>query len=155
MCKKHAKSFHDADRLERRAAKASLCRRHCFACCCWPLEACIFNLTTAKTGFSRRPSVDLLNEVESEYRANIDFIRVLDEIDADDLLRGGNVARLATVEAMMLNNSDFAPYHYPLFGTQANNGPASQAMQWMVLQDIRRPGWLPHVACGQRWGADG
>ena len=31
--------------------------------------------------FPDDPSVDLLNEVESEYRANIDFIRILSEID--------------------------------------------------------------------------
>ena len=96
--------------------------------------------------FPDSPSVDLLNEIESEYRANIDFIRVLNEIDADDLLEAETWERLATVEAMMLNNSDFAPYHYPLFGTQANNGPASQAMQWMALQDAETAsGWLPQL----------
>ena len=85
--------------------------------------------------FPDDPSVDLLNEVESEYRANIDFIRVLDEIDAGDLFLAETWHRLAIIEATMLNDSNFEPYHYPLFGTQANNGPAGQAMQWMVLQD--------------------
>ncbi|MGB1485499.1 MAG: efflux RND transporter permease subunit, partial [Poseidonia sp.] len=75
-----------------------------------------------------------LNEVESEYRANIDFIRILDEIDAGDLFLAETWHRLAIIEATMLNDSNFEPYHYPLFGTQANNGPAGQAMQWMVLQ---------------------
>ena len=86
--------------------------------------------------FPDDPSVDLLNEVESEYRANIDFIRVLDEIEAGDLFLAETWHRLAVIEATMLNDSNFEPYHYPLFGTQANNGPAGQAMQWMVLQDI-------------------
>ena len=85
--------------------------------------------------FPDDPSVDLLNEVESEYRANIDFIRVINEVNQGDLLNGTAWSHLATVEAMMLNDSQFAPYHYPLFGTQANNGPAGHAMQWLALQD--------------------
>ncbi len=85
--------------------------------------------------FPDDPSVDLLNEIESEYRANIDFIRFLDEIEAEALLEAETWQQLAVIEAMMLNDSQFQPYHYPLFGTQANNGPAGQAMQWMALQD--------------------
>ena len=85
--------------------------------------------------FPDDPSVDLLNEIESEYRANIDFIRFLDEIEAEALLEAETWEQLAVIEAMMLNDSQFQPYHYPLFGTQANNGPAGQAMQWMALQD--------------------
>ena len=96
--------------------------------------------------FPDDPSVDLLNEVESEYRANLDFIRVLDEIQAEDLLLAETWHQLATIEAMMLNDSNFEPYHYPLFGTQANNGPAGQAMQWMALQDKTTAGlWLDDV----------
>jgi len=46
----------------------------------------------------------------------------------------------------MLNDTQFEPYHYPLFGTQANNGPASQAMQWMALQDrSTATPWLDEV----------
>ena len=86
----------------------------------------------SEDGSFRRPGVDLLNDIESEYRANIDFIRFLDEIEAEALLEA---EQLAVIEAMMLNDSQFQPYHYPLFGTQANNGPAGQAMQWMALQD--------------------
>ena len=85
--------------------------------------------------FPDDPSVDLLNEVESEYRANLDFIRVLDEIKTGDLLLEETWHQLAVIEATMLNDTQFAPYQYPLFGTQANNGPAGQAMQWMALQD--------------------
>ena len=85
--------------------------------------------------FPDDPSVDLLNEIESEYRANLDFIRFIDEIEAEALLEAETWEQLATIEAMMLDDSNFEPYHYPLFGTQANNGPAGQAMQWMALQD--------------------
>ena len=53
--------------------------------------------------FPDSPSVDLLNELESEYRANLDFIRVLDNIEANDLLEAETWERLATIEAMMLN----------------------------------------------------
>ena len=96
--------------------------------------------------FPDDPSVDLLNEVESEYRASIDFIRVLDEIEADDLLLADTWRQLAVIEATMLNDSNLEPYHYPLFGTQANNGPAGQAMQWMALQDQATASlWLTDV----------
>ncbi len=85
--------------------------------------------------FPDDPSVDLLNEVENEYRSNIDFIRVIDEIEENDLLKGDTWTHLAAIEATMLNDTNFQPYHFPLFGTQANNGPASNAMQWQMLQD--------------------
>lgn len=108
--------------------------------------------------FPDSPSVDLLNQLETEYRANLDFIRVLDNIEADDLLEAETWERLATIEAMMLNNTDFKPYHYPLFGTQANNGPAGQAMQWMTLHDAETASaWLPqlHAASVDVLMADG
>tara|TARA_Y100000766_G_C18916864_1_gene612324 strand:- start:10125 stop:12884 length:2760 start_codon:yes stop_codon:yes gene_type:complete len=85
--------------------------------------------------FPDDPSVDLLYEVEEEYRANIDFIRIIDGIEEGDLLEAETWRSLATIEAVMLNDSNFAPYHFPLYGTQANNGPASQAMQWAILHD--------------------
>ena len=85
--------------------------------------------------FPDDPRVDLLNEIESEYRANLDFIRFIDEIEGEALLEAETWEQLAVIEAMMLNDSNLEPYHYPLFGTQANNGPAGQAMQWMALQD--------------------
>ena len=105
------------------------------------------NFDNSEDGFfPDDPSVDLLNEVESEYRANLDFIRVLDEIQTGDLLETDTWRSLAIIEATMLNNSDFAPYHYPLFGTQANNGPAGQAMQWMALHDeVSAEAWLPSL----------
>ena len=87
--------------------------------------ACTFSSTTAKTGFSPTTGVDLLNEIESEYRANLDFIRFIDEIEGEALLEAETWEQLAVIEAMMLNDSNLEPYHYPLFGTQANNGPGS------------------------------
>ena len=93
--------------------------------------------------FPDDPSVDLLNEIESEYRANIDFIRIIDEIEEEDLLKSETWEQLALIEAMLVDDSNFAPYHYPLFGTQASNGPAGQAMQWMTLQDeVTASVWL-------------
>ena len=93
--------------------------------------------------FPDDPSVDLLNQVEEEYRSNIDFIRVIDEIQENDLLVSNTWVHLAEIEATMLNDTNFQPYHYPLFGTQANNGPASNAMQWLVLQDeLNAVAWL-------------
>ena len=85
--------------------------------------------------FPDDPSVDLLNEVESEYRANIDFVRIIDEIQSGDLLLDTTWAQLASLEAALLDDQNLSAYHYPLFGTQANNGPAGHAMQWMALQD--------------------
>ena len=71
---------------------------------------------------------------------------MLDEIQTGDLLEADTWHSLAIIEATMLNNSDFAPYHYPLFGTQANNGPAGQAMQWMALHDeVSAEAWLPSL----------
>ena len=93
--------------------------------------------------FPDDPSVDLLNEVEQEYRSNIDFIRVIDPLTNGSLNEASTWERLATAEALLLESEDFAPYLYPLFGTQANNGPASNAMQWMALQDnLTAEGWL-------------
>ena len=93
--------------------------------------------------FPDDPSVDLLNEVESEYRSNIDFIRVISEINEGDLLNQSTWEQLAGIEATMLSDENFSDYHYPLFGTQANNGPAGQAMQWMILHDeVMANTWL-------------
>ena len=85
--------------------------------------------------FPDDPSVDLLLEVEEEYRSNIDFIRVIDEIEPEGMLNASTWGQLSIVEAALLNDSSFEPYHYPLFGAQANNGPASNAMQWFNYQD--------------------
>ena len=45
--------------------------------------------------FPDDPKVDLLNQVEEEYRSNIDFIRVIDEIQENDLLDANTWTHLA------------------------------------------------------------
>lgn len=93
--------------------------------------------------FPDDPSVDLLSQVESEYRSNIDFIRVIDPLTNSSMTQEATWERLAVAEAALLASEELQPYHYPLFGTQANNGPASNAMQWMALQDNQTAGpWL-------------
>ena len=48
--------------------------------------------------FPDDPSVDLLNEVESEYRANLDFIRFIDEIESEALLEAETWEQLAILK---------------------------------------------------------
>ena len=87
-------------------------------------------------------NVRLLEEIEDEYQASIDFVRVIDEIQAGDLLTNSTWEHLASIEARMLDDPNFAPYHYPLFGTQANSGMAGYALQWQTYQDPASAGWL-------------
>ncbi len=79
--------------------------------------------------------VDLLYEIEEEYQANLDFIRVINEIEPGGLTEASTWKQLVIVEAMLLENEHYQPYHYPLFGTQANNGPGGHALQWLLYQD--------------------
>ncbi len=79
--------------------------------------------------------VDLLYEIEEEYQANLDFIRVINEIELGGLTEASTWKQLVIVEAMLLENEHYQPYHYPLFGTQANNGPGGHALQWLLYQD--------------------
>ncbi len=87
--------------------------------------------------FPDNETVRLLNEVEDEYQASIDFIRFIDEIDSGDLYEESTWEQLAVLEAILLENEDLAKYQYPLYGIQANNGMASSAMQWHNLQDYQ------------------
>jgi len=86
--------------------------------------------------FPDNETVRLLNEVEDEYQASIDFIRFIDEIDSGDLYEEDTWKQFATLEAILLEHPDLDEYQYPLFGIQANSGMASAAMQWHNLQDI-------------------
>ena len=86
--------------------------------------------------FPDNETVRLLNEVEDEYRASVDFIRFIDEIESGDLYEEETWEQLAILEAILLENPDLNEYQYPLFGIQANSGMASAAMQWHNLQDI-------------------
>ena len=85
--------------------------------------------------FPDNETVRLLNEVEDEYQASIDFIRFIYDIDSGDLYEEETWKQLAILEAILLENPDLDEYQYPLFGIQANSGMASAAIQWQNLQD--------------------
>lgn len=87
-------------------------------------------------------NVRLLEEIEREYQASIDFVRVIDEIEAGSLLTNETWEHLAMIEARMIEDENFAPYHYPLFGTQANSGMAGYAYQWQRYQDPMSADWI-------------
>lgn len=87
-------------------------------------------------------NVRLLEEIEREYQASIDFVRVIDEIESGSLLNNETWEHLASIEARMIEDENFAPYHYPLFGTQANSGMAGYAYQWQRYQDPMSADWV-------------
>ena len=87
-------------------------------------------------------NVRLLEEIEREYQASIDFVRVIDEIETGSLLTNETWEHLAMIEARMIEDENFAPYHYPLFGTQANSGMAGYAYQWQRYQDPMSADWI-------------
>mgnify|MGYP001236649099 CR=1 FL=1 len=90
-------------------------------------------------------NVQLLNQLESEYQASVDFVRTIKDVDQGDLFEESIWQEFAEIEASMLENSDFKPYHYPLFGTQANSGMAGYALQWQLWQDSENAGWTVAV----------
>jgi len=93
--------------------------------------------------FPDNETVRLLNDVEDEYQASIDFIRFIDEIESGDLYIDSTWKQLAILEAILIENPDLNQYQYPLFGIQANNGMASSAIQWHNLQDQdTASGWI-------------
>ncbi|MBG45107.1 MAG: hypothetical protein CMB76_01150 [Euryarchaeota archaeon] len=93
--------------------------------------------------FPDNETVRLLNEVEDEYQASIDFIRFIDDIDSGDLYEESTWQQLAMLEAILLENQDLEEYQYPLFGIQPNNGMASAAIQWHNLQDpLTASSWI-------------
>ena len=97
--------------------------------------------------FPDDPSVDLLYEIEDEYRATVDFVRLIETIESGDLQDDATWERLARHEAALLAQPDLAPNQVPLFGTQANSGPAGHAMQWMALQDeASAEAWLTNLS---------
>ena len=96
--------------------------------------------------FPDNETVQLLNEVEDEYQASIDFIRFIDEIDSGDLQEASTWEQLAVLEAILLENEDLANYQYPFYGIQANNGMASSAIQWKNLQDpLTASSWITEL----------
>ena len=56
--------------------------------------------------FPDNETVRLLNEVEDEYQASIDFVRFIDDIDSGDLYEASTWEQLATLEAILLENQD-------------------------------------------------
>ncbi|DAC41722.1 MAG TPA: hypothetical protein D7H83_00565, partial [Candidatus Poseidoniales archaeon] len=93
--------------------------------------------------FPDNETVRLLNEVEDEYQASIDFIRFIDDIDSGDLYEESTWQQLAMLEAILLENQDLQEYQYPLFGIQPNSGMASAAIQWHNLQDpLTADSWI-------------
>jgi predicted RND superfamily exporter protein len=97
--------------------------------------------------FPDNETVDLLNEIEDEYQASVDFIRVIDEMDEGELLLTDTWQQLALSEAMLLNDSNFKEYQYPIFGSQANFGMAGSAIQWQSIQDpLTAQIWLSQVS---------
>ena len=96
--------------------------------------------------FPDNETVRLLNEVEDEYQASIDFIRFIDDIDSGDLYEDSTWEQLATLEAILLENQDLQEYQYPLFGIQPNSGMASAAIQWHNLQDpLTAESWISEL----------
>ena len=93
-------------------------------------------------------NVRLLEDIEREYQASIDFVRVIDDIEAGSLQTNATWEHLAGIEARMLDDENFAPYHYPLFGTQANSGMAGYAYQWQLYQDPVSADWISNVENG-------
>ena len=96
--------------------------------------------------FPDNETVRLLNEVEDEYQASIDFVRFVDDIDSGDLYEASTWEQLATLEAILLENQDLQEYQYPLFGIQPNSGMASAAIQWHNLQDpLTAESWISEL----------
>ena len=86
--------------------------------------------------FPDNDTVRLLNEIEDEYQASLDFVRFIDRIDEGDLLLEETWEKQAILEAILLDNENLSEYQFPLYGVQPNNGIASAALQWQTLQDI-------------------
>ena len=95
-------------------------------------------------------NVRLLEEIESEYQASIDFVRIIDEIESGDLLVNSTWERLAMIESAMIDDVNFAPHHYPLFGTQATVDwqamPISGRCTKILLQPTGLKAFILHSA---------
>ena len=83
--------------------------------------------------FPDNETVQLLDEVESEYQASIDFVRIIIRSESD-LSDSSTWSHLGRMEAILLEEENLSGVAYPLFGGQANNGPASSAISWLKYQ---------------------
>ena len=85
--------------------------------------------------FPDNETVRLLDEVESEYQASIDFVRVIVRSDTG-LSDPSTWSHLGAMESLLLGNENLSSHSYPLFGGQPNTGPASSAISWMKYQSM-------------------
>ena len=76
--------------------------------------------------FPDNETVRLLNDVEDEYQAEVDFIRIIDRIEEGDLKKSDTWGKLATIEATLIDNENLKEYQYPLSGSIAQRF-------WLVL----------------------
>ena len=65
--------------------------------------------------FPDNDTVRLLDEVEEEYQASLDFVRIIVRIDSGGLSDVQNWVHLAEMEAILLEDQNFTEYGYPLF----------------------------------------
>ena len=84
--------------------------------------------------FPDNDTVRLLDEVEGEYQASLDFVRIVARIEEGGLSDVDSWVHLAEMEAILLEDPNLSEYGYPLFGTQANSGPASIAIDWVAVE---------------------
>ena len=97
--------------------------------------------------FPDNETVRLLNDVEDEYQAEVDFIRIIDRIEEGDLKKSDTWEKLAIIEATLIDNENLKEYQYPLFGVQSHNGLASSAMQWSMYQDpVNAENWMVNLS---------
>ena len=85
--------------------------------------------------FPDNETVRLLDEVESEYQASIDFVRVVVRSDTG-LSDPITWSHLGAMESLLLGDDNLSSHSYPLFGGQPNTGPASSAISWMKYQSM-------------------
>ena len=96
--------------------------------------------------FPDNETVALLNEIETEYQASVDFVRVISSIEKGELQSVEAWENLALIEAELLLDENFLPYQYPLFGSQPNAGMASAVIQWGTLQDeYHAQSWITNL----------
>ena len=102
--------------------------------------------------FPDNETVRLLDEVEGEYQASLDFVRIIARMPDGGLDSSDNWVHLAELESILLEDQNLSDYAYPLFGSAPNNGPASIALSWERHSDpIVTEGWSEPIelALGQ------
>ena len=102
--------------------------------------------------FPDNETVRLLDEVEGEYQASLDFVRIIARMPDGGLDSSDNWVHLAVLESILLEDQNLSEYAYPLFGSAPNNGPASIALSWERHSDpVVTEGWSDpiEIALGQ------